>query len=180
MLPFQHRYRLLKESVASGSWSSFVLRSVVAFSESFYKGQSAVYSSVYFVSTSGYAESVWICCKPCNFFFFPFRKKSIFSWKLLQQKVSHGISWAVIEETRGPSPPWWQCYPPLLHPNSSAICFSVLLLSWPVSLMAGTGCGGLIAGYGYWELDPFQFRSRLKPSSSFAAGLTAVASELIT
>lgn len=81
MLPFQHQYRLLKESVVSGSWSSFVLRSVVAFSESFYKGQSAVYSSVYFVSTSGYAESVWICCKPCNFFFFFFSKKKRFFLK---------------------------------------------------------------------------------------------------
>lgn len=72
MLPFQHRYKLLKESVVSGSWSSFILRSVVAFPELSYKGQSVVYNSVYFVSTNGYAESVWICCKPCRLFLFFF------------------------------------------------------------------------------------------------------------
>jgi len=62
---------------------------------------------------------------------------------------------------------------PLLHLGRNGICSSVLLLGQPVSIMTGTGYGGLIASYGYWELD-VSSKSGLKLSNHFAADLIAV------
>lgn len=42
----------------------------VTFLELSDKAQSVFCSSVYFVSTRGYAEGIWLCCKPCELVLF--------------------------------------------------------------------------------------------------------------
>lgn len=44
----------------------------VTFLELSDKAQSVFYSNVYFISTSGYAEVGWLCCKPCGLVLFRF------------------------------------------------------------------------------------------------------------
>lgn len=63
---------LLWFSLGTGHKEEALAAKDVTFLELSDKAQSVFYSNVYFMSTSGYAEGVWLCCKPCGLVLFWF------------------------------------------------------------------------------------------------------------
>lgn len=63
-----------------------MLRRIVIFLELFYKDQSVVKNTVYFVSASDCTETVWICCEP---------RRGVFLLLLLFVRVFFAVSFVM-------------------------------------------------------------------------------------